>query len=117
MKKLKTAKEASVAPKVERDAVQKGEPRSDEREPMESVKIENVSFSDQKRRKSDSPVSQKEKPKRKEINLSELKKALDASLENADKEVEEEVVEQIPKKDEDEKPMGGVIEPGQKVKL
>lgn len=90
------------------------EEAGNENDAKESGAIENVSFHTPK---------QKEKPKRKEINLSELKKAIDKSLE---KELEEEK-ETMPKTEdkkvlpiEDTDNSGrkkGIITPGQKIEL
>lgn len=69
--------------------------------PAEAVKIENVSFHNPKNRQDE---QKKEKPKRKEINLADLRKALEESLENKkslkpeDKQEEEFVADDIAEK-------------------
>jgi len=96
------------------------------------VKIENVSFKNQNRGQNQSETetarSAQEKPKRKEINLSDLRKALDESLANKEKEgivleeddsQEEKDIQQSDKdkSEEDKKNQKGIIEPGQKINL
>ncbi len=96
--------------------------RQNQSKEKESLKIKNISFS----------LSKKEKTqKRKEINLSELKKALEESLEN--KKEEEQETEESQKTTEnkeagnkqetnnedknDKKQRKGIISPGEKIKL
>ncbi len=79
----------------------------------QSVKIENVSFSSSKKNTSVHVNSSAPQGKRKEINLSELKKALETSLEHKTDD-EKEVQEELPKEDDSKQ---GVIKPGEKVTL
>ncbi len=90
----------------------------------DSSKIENVAFHSSKKKVENNPPIQSERPKRKEINLSELKKALEESLENKDKipEPEKEEVKKVETKKEDkptedDNTKKGLINPGEKVKL
>ena len=103
-----------------------------EKEP--NIEIENIPFNRSKRKEDNLPT--RDKVKRKEINLSELKKALDESLKNKEEqgteeiEVNKEVVDQnsieedkndlpISPSEDAPKQIGnrGIIEPGQKVKF
>jgi len=81
--------------------------------PPEKVKAEDISFN-AGRKKDNTSAPSIEKPKRKEINLSDLKKAIEQSL--------AEKPEETPKKTEDEKEekddsRKGVINPGEKIDL
>jgi len=68
-----------------------------------NLKIEEIPFHSPKKRPEDE--RQNERPKRKEINLSELRKALEKSLEKE----EDKTAEDNNKK--------GIIQPGEKVKF
>ena len=97
-------------------------------------KIEKISFSLQRPKKENSgrPVESKSfsgslgKPKRKEINLSELKKALEDSLEHKEKPIEnnlehslvpQEKKPEVPNPVSDSTQDKGIIQPGQKIKF
>jgi CxxC-x17-CxxC domain-containing protein len=92
--------------------------------PEANVKIENVPFHvPRKKAESNSPLTTA-KPRRKEINLAELKKALEASLENKEIEKEDEPAgpNQTSEKTDgdiqkDNQQKGGVIKPGEKINL
>jgi len=105
LKKIKTDQEEK-----------KQEPRPKENFETEKVKIENVSFHNPKNpgesRDNRRQESAQRTPKRKEINLSDLKKALEESL---SKKVEPEEKEEDETKDEPENKK--VINPGETVKF
>jgi CxxC-x17-CxxC domain-containing protein len=73
---------------------------------LEEVKIENVPFHNPKKNQEDKKFfnAGQDRPKRKEINLSELRKALEASLEKEEKPREEEIEDISEPKKVDEKP-------------
>jgi len=79
----------------------------------EEVKIENVSFSPHKKREDNGNDRRNEKPKRKEINLSELRKALEESLESGEKEDKKYLPIKVPENSNKK----GEIKPGETVKF
>ncbi|TSC95232.1 MAG: hypothetical protein CEN87_244 [Parcubacteria group bacterium Licking1014_1] len=92
-----------------------GQEKEQEKDSLYSEKIENIPFHSPKKR-------EEEKPKRKEINLSELKRAIEESLE----EVKEEPIPDVDNvtpgvtqeaEDELNQQKKGVIKPGEKIKF
>jgi len=100
LKKIHPAK-----PAVQADEVKKEAPLS---RTLPDQKIENISFSSSKKNQDDNRNLNREKPKRKEINLSELRKALEESLEGKEEESEEKIINDNKK---------GEIKPGQTIKF
>lgn len=91
----------------------------DETETIDALKIEEIPFH--------SPKKREDKPRRKEINLSELRKALEESLEKKESEetpeeklkerIEEEIEEDKTIEDNKNNNQKGTINPGEKVKF
>ena len=111
--------------KREKEAEKKSFGPAQDRQPQEQFKLENVSFNPSRKRKEPFDTAQGKKPKRKEINLADLKKALDESLkfeginetnETNETKGTEETRETADSKDSKDNNKG-IIKPGEKIKI
>jgi hypothetical protein len=78
----------------------------------QEVKIQDIPFHSPKKpalSRAEGRTEEKDRPKRREINLSELKKALEESLENKEEEETEKPEDKLAEKIEEEKQMDGVL--------
>ncbi len=122
MKKIHPVKSASQGEAVSGEARQfnrvKNAATAQEQPVEKEIKIENVSFNPS-RQKRENIVPGAKPAKRKEINLAELKKALDESLEKKEPEARPEkklkIIEKEEKTSDDKNENKGVIGPDQKI--
>jgi len=117
---MKKMKNAAAVPMQSAQSTVKISQASEEKN--QNVPIGNVSFN-ASRQKSENSMSVAKPAKRKEINLSELKKALNESLEKKEEEEPKKIKEEPIKVKEDKKrddledKNKGIIQPGQKIEF